>query len=753
MSFDFNPEHAAIAQKIYAEGKSEIDQELAPEVWGYWPRTKKGVKYMQAYNYKTGEIKTTNQEDQNAEDGYNSYVRYDTFSICHFLFGPDYHYYNDTLNRFTTTPRGNIFSYYAKYFPEYECLQISLIFFHADRKIEERHKWENYNTFFMFKNDPVAYSCSGGRAFSEASDGVYYNKALALYIRKMGGERNASFNGEIVKFMGHHYSNGYCYTWNPWSFSEAVKKFKSRKESSRKLTIESLELKEIDCKKLGEEYPEMTYLEPLNEYSSNVYTAVVRNIVKFEIINDNWVVFRVFTRGFGGNELNIPLERCRMYIDAKGKVTITKKTGDNWKITSITFDNLANRFIDVDFDKMYDFPRLKYIRSIIETESAENKNHVNESLQLICGLLRHPIIEKLYKSGYPHFAMYLYGSGETSKYIYDYFGVKEKSSGKSLYADLNTSKFVLKFLEESSKNSQNRKPSHFLIAYAEEVAEHKLKFCNEETTHTILEGLATLLSYSSNDYQGFLGNTPHTSWHRTDRWKNLRTLSQKEKTRMFQLFKLAKENPQFIRLLKDTQNTIGTISQQNRPEFDINDIQDYNQLVRIHDLVIDIKNREWAERRALHDMKEAERLKELAKKCEKLYETRTEKYEYSDDEFCVVVPKEPLELVHEGAALHHCLGGYKEEFSMGNTDILFLRQKKDIDTSFYSIEIKNNRVVQIHGLNNKWLGLEIKAARFMYKYLKLKKISYDRSVLTCKSYGYSSTGEHVSWNEIIEGNA
>lgn len=68
--------------------------------------------------------------------------------------------------------------------------------------------------------------------------------------------------------------------------------------------------------------------------------------------------------------------------------------------------------------------------------------------------------------------------------------------------------------------------------------------------------------------------------------------------------------------------------------------------------------------------------------------------------FTIVPPKTAAEIVEEGHALHHCVGGYVSRVTNKECVILFLRKKEEPDKPFYTIEIRNGEVQQIRGYDN-----------------------------------------------------
>lgn len=63
-------------------------------------------------------------------------------------------------------------------------------------------------------------------------------------------------------------------------------------------------------------------------------------------------------------------------------------------------------------------------------------------------------------------------------------------------------------------------------------------------------------------------------------------------------------------------------------------------------------------------------------------------------------PISGAEIVAEGQALHHCVGGYVQRAAKGTTTILFIRQKSEPEKPFFTLEWCGDRVVQCKGIKN-----------------------------------------------------
>lgn len=78
----------------------------------------------------------------------------------------------------------------------------------------------------------------------------------------------------------------------------------------------------------------------------------------------------------------------------------------------------------------------------------------------------------------------------------------------------------------------------------------------------------------------------------------------------------------------------------------------------------------------------------------------SEKYLFWTDDFLIRAPVDADEIVDEGKALKHCVGGYADRHMTGATTILFLRRRDRPHTPLVTIEMNGNRIVQVHGYRN-----------------------------------------------------
>lgn len=78
----------------------------------------------------------------------------------------------------------------------------------------------------------------------------------------------------------------------------------------------------------------------------------------------------------------------------------------------------------------------------------------------------------------------------------------------------------------------------------------------------------------------------------------------------------------------------------------------------------------------------------------------------------------PAELRDEGAALHHCVGGYAERVADGKAAIFFVRKKDKPGESFFTLELSNKSVYQCRTLNNRSYTTEPEIEAFVQQWVK-----------------------------------
>lgn len=98
------------------------------------------------------------------------------------------------------------------------------------------------------------------------------------------------------------------------------------------------------------------------------------------------------------------------------------------------------------------------------------------------------------------------------------------------------------------------------------------------------------------------------------------------------------------------------------------------------------------------------------------YKRIMQQLDFEMDGMKIVYPATPKEIEEEGNALHHCVGGYVDRVAKQECIILFLRKCDDLKKPFYTIEVRNRKVIQVRGMKNEDATPEVK--KFMNRWEK-----------------------------------
>ncbi|MGG0888945.1 PcfJ domain-containing protein [Cytobacillus horneckiae] len=116
-------------------------------------------------------------------------------------------------------------------------------------------------------------------------------------------------------------------------------------------------------------------------------------------------------------------------------------------------------------------------------------------------------------------------------------------------------------------------------------------------------------------------------------------------------------------------------------------------------------------------------------KIEKLQPT-LKHYHYESQELFIRAAVSTEELFEEGKKLIHCVGRYANSYAEGKIAILFIRKKKEPNTSFYTVEIdiQTNRITQCRGYDNELATKEVEEFVEKFKIARLTKKLKERKM-------------------------
>ena len=135
---------------------------------------------------------------------------------------------------------------------------------------------------------------------------------------------------------------------------------------------------------------------------------------------------------------------------------------------------------------------------------------------------------------------------------------------------------------------------------------------------------------------------------------------------------------------------------------------------------------------AAHDAMVARKQEKESAELQAMFDKRLEELEalsFKDEETGLLIRpcRSQLEMIAEGKALSHCVGGYAKTHATGKTSILLIRKIEEPDIPYYTLEYNKGAVVQNRGKSNcsrtdavkrfeeKWLNyiktIKVKGAR------------------------------------------
>ena len=108
---------------------------------------------------------------------------------------------------------------------------------------------------------------------------------------------------------------------------------------------------------------------------------------------------------------------------------------------------------------------------------------------------------------------------------------------------------------------------------------------------------------------------------------------------------------------------------------------------------------------------------------------KLQKHAWENGEYLIRPAASQEELIAEGKALHHCVGGYASRMAKGETAIFLIRKKEEPDKPFYTLEWKNKQVVQCRTTNNQTYTLDESVSAFVSDWVKRMTPATKKSVV------------------------
>lgn len=122
--------------------------------------------------------------------------------------------------------------------------------------------------------------------------------------------------------------------------------------------------------------------------------------------------------------------------------------------------------------------------------------------------------------------------------------------------------------------------------------------------------------------------------------------------------------------------------------------------------------------------------KALESKYKKLLGSYQEQFEMQAYGLMIVAPRKLMDIVKEGKTLHHCVGGYTKRVANNETVILFIRDTNSPDNSFYTMEVREGKVIQVRGRNNCATTPKVEKLVNKFKSTKLAKNLTNKQIMS-----------------------
>ena len=140
-----------------------------------------------------------------------------------------------------------------------------------------------------------------------------------------------------------------------------------------------------------------------------------------------------------------------------------------------------------------------------------------------------------------------------------------------------------------------------------------------------------------------------------------------------------------------------------------------NNFKQVHDRVAkeykDLKDRKAAAEKKRKDKLVAKKMQKIKKDMEEIFSKNAgvDALNIKGNGLILIVPANSDAIKEEGEALHHCVGTYIERVAKGETAIFFIRKENEPSKPYYTLEWRDNKVIQCRGMNNCSVTDKVKA--------------------------------------------
>lgn len=483
------------------------------------------------------------------------------------------------------------------------------------------------------------------------------------------------------------------------------------------------------------------YSELLEDLDFNKYGAEEVVVQRVPLDDKECVVLRFIGKKYKtwDDEDPQPYEKYRVFVE-NSKLTFAEVVNDVWSTTTKTFDDYElERYSVREFDKaILKGTKLEYLEDLIH----EIKEYTDFNGSYLLEVLGNNLFELIFTDENLKeifLKAFIKRANNRGYYNQSLTSSAITSFGKCLNDEINTNKRIINLPKKKWFKFSKAQMKRIYEANADISALVKdsidkyenSPYANQEYYNVMnlfsdlskssgyyyyergtegkydIENISSLTIEEFDDYLEFLKDLFANVFDVSDyQLRNLmnkfETLNQKKK--MLNIIKLC--DGQF-RWIADTINMIETINRSNsytdgqaiRLPYIKEGLKTAQDVREWHDEIVEVQNQIEFERNKWARMKEEERYKKMQESYDK-QQKQWKKYEMTDGEFVIKCPEKPSDLSMEGLALHHCVKSFVDKVANGVTTILFIRKVEEPDTPFYTMEVYDGKIRQVHGACN-----------------------------------------------------
>ena len=142
---------------------------------------------------------------------------------------------------------------------------------------------------------------------------------------------------------------------------------------------------------------------------------------------------------------------------------------------------------------------------------------------------------------------------------------------------------------------------------------------------------------------------------------------------------------------------------------------------KVHDRTAEeyreLQDRRTAEEKRRREQEAKRNMEQTRKHLEEILKTTegADAFSIKGKGMVLVVPETADDIRAEGEALHHCVGGYVDRVARGETSIFFVRRADSPDEPYFTMEWRDDDVIQCRGSHNCDMPPEVRAFTQAFK--------------------------------------